>query len=148
MRTVCGAISFTRGEEARAVHLRHAHVGDHHGERPLRFDHREAGRGAGRGFELDAIAQLAANAIQHVGLVVDEQDSLFHEDFPGHGVGAQASRHSFQRSTALLRFEIRDIQAEFGRARIGDVRVMRDAIGDVHDARQAEFGPVDCAGSS
>ena len=36
----------------------------------------EARRGAVRGFDFEPVAQLAADAIQHVGFVIDKQDSL------------------------------------------------------------------------
>ena len=89
------------GEETRAVHVRHAHVGDHHGERTLRADDVEPRGTAGGGFDFHAIAQLAADAVEHVRLVVDEQHAVFHDGAHAGAPCAMASAHIWRHSFHL-----------------------------------------------
>ena len=89
MRTRLGRDLVHFREETRAVHLRHAHVGDDHRERTLCFDRSSSPAAAPIAVSMSsAIAQLAADAVEHVGLVVDEQHAVAHDGAPLRDRGA------------------------------------------------------------
>jgi hypothetical protein len=137
------------GKEARAVHLRHAHVGHHDGERPFRFDQREPCGCTDRGFQIETIAQLPPDTVEHVGLVIDEQDAIAH----GHEgdpctVAAQVSRHSFQRSVRFWESRYARFNPSSGRTRVGDVGAVARGGRPRARCRQPELRFGACEGSS
>ena len=82
MRTVSGAISFTfaRKRAPFISGMRMSETTTANGP----FDSMIArpGGGADRGLDVEPVAQLTADAVEHVRLVVDEQDAFAHEGFP------------------------------------------------------------------
>ena len=98
MRTVSGAISFTLARGKRAPFMSGMRMSETTTAKgPFDSIIVQTGGGAVRRLDFDTIAQLAADAIQHLRLVIDKQDSVAHECFPVQP-WRTASRHSFQRS--------------------------------------------------
>jgi len=147
MRTVCGAISFTLARN-RAPSISGIRMSEHDRERALRLDEAEARGSAGRGFDFDAIAQLATDAVEHIGSSSTKQHAVHprRASFGQHAGAQLRAIHSSGRHDRSSPGNQNSGADPDGRGSVMS-RMIRDAVGDVHDARQAE-GSERIAGSS
>ena len=104
MRTVSGAISFTRARKRAPFisGMRMSETTTANGP----FDSISARPAAApiRGLDVEPIAQLAANAIEHVGFVIDKQDSLLlMKAFPAAWARRLRATHSSDRCACAIR---------------------------------------------
>ncbi|OPZ02257.1 MAG: hypothetical protein BWZ10_03370 [candidate division BRC1 bacterium ADurb.BinA364] len=89
-----GSAFLDLGQQLDAVHSRHVHVGDNHGERSLALQQRQRLLAAERRFDVVLAVQLALEGGQHIGFVIDKQHAAFSHcrPFPPLAPGRPARR--------------------------------------------------------